>query len=44
MKEAALARRIGDEFAAALAEDRLIRNGQMPETWTAERVEKARSR
>lgn len=42
MKEQALARRIGEEFAAALAEDRMIRSGQIAETWTAERIEKAR--
>lgn len=44
MKEQALARRIGEEFAAALAEDRLIRTGQIAETWTPDRVDKVRSR
>ncbi|MGX1703317.1 hypothetical protein [Microbacterium sp. NPDC055357] len=42
MKEQALARRIVEGFEAALAEDRLIRSGQIEETWTAERIERAR--
>jgi hypothetical protein len=42
LKEQALADRIVRGMQAALAEDRLIRSGQMPETWTPERVEEAR--
>ena len=33
-----LARRIGEEMRHALAEDRLIRTGQIPETWDADRI------
>lgn len=33
-KERALADAIGEQFRQALAEDRLIRTGQMPETFT----------
>lgn len=42
LKEQALAKRITDGFAAALAEDRLIRAGQLPETWSNERIEAVR--
>lgn len=41
MKEQALAKRIVDGFAAALAEDRLIRAGHLSETWTPERIASA---
>lgn len=39
-KERALAKRIGDEMRLALAEDRLIRTGQMPERYTPEDVQR----
>jgi hypothetical protein len=42
MKEQALAKRIVEGFEAALAEDRLIRSGKIEETWTPDRIERAR--
>jgi hypothetical protein len=36
--DAALAKRIGEQFRAALAEDRLIRAGLIPEPFTPEEV------
>lgn len=42
LKERALAKCIAEGFEAALAEDRLIRSGQIAETWTPDRIERAR--
>jgi hypothetical protein len=42
LKERGLARRIGQEVSAALAEDRLIRTGQIPETWDQARIQEVR--
>lgn len=45
LKEQALADRIGENVARALAEDRLIRTGQMPEQFVLRegRAERVRS-
>lgn len=42
-KERALAARIVDGMAAALAEDRLIRTGQVPESWDFDRIDRVRA-